>query len=559
MNLALWSFVLALQLAPVAAAPKPKPAAAPVRAAVPVDVVVFSDFQCPFCAQFSGPFRTLQQKGVPGAKVRVQFKHFPLTAIHPAAPLAHQAALAAKAQGKFWEMHDLLFANQARAQRADLLGYAKALKLDLVRFERDMDSDAVKKEIAGDLAEGVKLGVAGTPTFLINGKDYAGTRSLADLTALVNAEVHKADAPLATRRATTPTAPAAAAPAATGSDDPMSVDLVLYSDFQCPFCQQFAQPFRELQTKGIDGVKTTVQFKNFPLSIHPNAQVAHQAAMAAKAQGKFWEMHDLLFANQQRAQKDDLLGYAKKLGLDVARFQKDMDSEQTRKAIAADVAEGAALGVNGTPSYTINGKLYSGTRPFAQLKELIVGDRLRLRALAEVPDTVMSRGPSDAPVVLELFADLQSPVTKPTVAVVNELLQRYPDRVRLQFRNFPLAFHPQAAVAHEAAMTAGREGHFWEFVTYELDHQDTLREQDLIALAGRLGIDPTTFAQTLDAHRYAPRVEADVQAGQQRGIRGSPVVLVNGKRIDGVPSLQTLTEYVEAALAAKPVSQAGTP
>ena len=98
-------------------------------------------------------------------------------------------------------------------------------------------------------------------------------------------------------------------------------------------------------------------------------------------------------------------------------------------------------------------------------------------------------------------------------------------------------------------MTAAREGRFWEFVAYVLDHQDSLREQDLIALAGRLGLDATKFGETIHDRRYAPRVEADVQAGQQRGIRGSPVLLVNGKRIDGVPSLKTLTDYVEAALA----------
>ena len=130
-------------------------------------------------------------------------------------------------------------------------------------------------------------------------------------------------------------------------------------------------------------------------------------------------------------------------------------------------------------------------------------------------------------------------------------MQRYPWAIRLQFRNFPLAFHPQAALAHEAAMTAAKEGRFWEFATYVLDHQDWLREQDLIAVAGRLGLDATKFEETIHDHRYAPRVEADVQAGQQRGIRGSPVVLVNGKRIDGVPSLKMLTEFVEAALAAK--------
>ena len=160
---------------------------------------------------------------------------------------------------------------------------------------------------------------------------------------------------------------------------------------------------------------------------------------------------------------------------------------------------------------------------------------------------------------MELFADLQSPVTKPAIAVLNDLMRRYPDRVRLQFRNFPLSFHPQAGLAHEAAMTAARDGRFWEFANYVLDHQDSLREQDLIALAGRLGIGVSAFEQTLRERRYAPRVEADVQAGQQRGIRGSPVVFVNGKRIDGVPSLQMLTEYVDAGLADKPLENAQKP
>src|SRR5262245_4451495 len=109
--------------APVTEAVRPK--ANTATAPVPVEVVFYSDFQCPFCAQFSGPFREFQKKGVEGAKVTVQFKHFPIASLHPAAQLAHQAALAAKAQGKFWEMHDLLFANQRQAQRADLLGYAK--------------------------------------------------------------------------------------------------------------------------------------------------------------------------------------------------------------------------------------------------------------------------------------------------------------------------------------------------------------------------------------------------------------------------------------------------
>ena len=327
------------------------------------------------------------------------------------------------------------------------------------------------------------------------------------------------------------------------------VEVVLFSDFQCPFCQQFSQPFRDLQTKGIDGVQTKVQFKNFPLSIHSNAQAAHQAAMAAREQGKFWEMHDLLFKNQAAVKREDLLRYAKKLGLNLARFTKDMDSDRIKEIIKADVMEGENLGVNGTPTFFINGKAYSGTRSFDQLKQLMLGDQLRALALAEITDNLMTKGPADARITLEFFADLQSPVSRPALDVIEQIVQRYPATVRVQFRNFPLAFHPQAGLAHEVAMTAAREGHFWDFAAFCLDHQDSLREQDLIAYAGRLGLDESKFADAIAQHRYAARIDADLEAGFQRGIRGSPTILMNGKKIDGVPSLETLTKYMEAELA----------
>jgi protein-disulfide isomerase len=332
------------------------------------------------------------------------------------------------------------------------------------------------------------------------------------------------------------------------------VQIVLFSDFQCPYCAQLAPSIRQLQSEAIE-LGATIEFRNFPLAMHSNAQLAHQAAMAAKVQGRFWEMHDLLFANQARLQRSDLLGYAARLRLDMTRFQTDLDSDGIRKMIAVDVEEGTRLGVSGTPTYTISGKPYSGTRTFDRLKDLITAARGRARALAEITDDLMSKGASKAPVMLELFVDLQSPVSPPAVAVVNQLLQRYPTSVRVQFRNFPLAFHPMAAAAHEAAMIAAHSGCFWEFSSFLLAHQDSLREQDLIAFAGRVGLDEAEFAETMRQHRYAPRVEADVQSGLSRGVRGSPAILVNDRRIDGVPNLEVLADLVEAALKGEPVAR----
>ena len=132
-----------------------------------------------------------------------------------------------------------------------------------------------------------------------------------------------------------------------------TVDVVVFSDFQCPFCALFSRPLRELQTTGADGVAVAVTFKNYPLPMHARAQLAHQAALAAAEQGQFWEMHDLLFANQQHAQRDDLVGYAARLGLDVERFRRDLDSDRIKDTIESDKADGRQLHVNGTPTFYV--------------------------------------------------------------------------------------------------------------------------------------------------------------------------------------------------------------
>src|SRR5689334_2762427 len=258
---------------------------------------------------------------------------------------------------------------------------------------------------------------------------------------------------------------------------PAPIEIVVFSDFQCPFCAHFATAVREVQSKGIDGVPTTIKFKHFPLSIHPAALLAHQAAVAAGEQGRFWEMHDLLFANRAAVSRENLLLYAKSLKLDLERFSRDLDSERTKQLIQADSVEGQKLGIQGTPSFFINGIRYSGTRSLDQLRSLVISEGRRLQAVAEITDNLMSKGPADAPVTLEFFADLESPVTPPALNVLDQILKKYPKTVRLQFRNFPLSFHPQASLAHEASMVAARYGHLWEFASYIIEHQYSLKEQ----------------------------------------------------------------------------------
>jgi protein-disulfide isomerase len=146
------------------------PAKSPVKgpADAPITIVEFSDYQCPFCAR-SEPLVKEAMAAYP-TQAKLVFKHYPLTSIHPQAMPAALAAAAAQKQGKFWEMHEKLFANQRALAPEQLSEYARELGLDLDQFEADMKSDEVKAQVQEDVAMAQRAGVRGTPTIFVNGR-----------------------------------------------------------------------------------------------------------------------------------------------------------------------------------------------------------------------------------------------------------------------------------------------------------------------------------------------------------------------------------------------------
>jgi hypothetical protein len=148
------------------------------RADAPVTMVVFSDFQCPFCGLATKLVEVVEKEA--GHRLRFCYKCWPLTSIHPKAQLAAQAAVAAQLQGKFWPMHDQLYANQKDLDRDDLLDHARELGLDLQRFEQDLDSEQVRQRVAKHAAEAERLQLTGTPSFLINGRRMTDPKTVPD-------------------------------------------------------------------------------------------------------------------------------------------------------------------------------------------------------------------------------------------------------------------------------------------------------------------------------------------------------------------------------------------
>ena len=157
----------------------------------PVTIVEFSDFECPFCRQASPTLKKLQQAY--GERVRVVWKDFPLTQIHPQAFKAAEAAHCAGEQGKYWEYHDRLFANQSALHSAALKGYASEMKLDTQQFEKCLESSKYAERVRGGMAMGTQLGVNSTPTLYINGRVIAGAYPYETLAAVVDEELARAD------------------------------------------------------------------------------------------------------------------------------------------------------------------------------------------------------------------------------------------------------------------------------------------------------------------------------------------------------------------------------
>jgi protein-disulfide isomerase len=159
----------------------------------------------------------------------------------------------------------------------------------------------------------------------------------------------------------------AAAPAI-GPED-ASITIVEFSDFQCPYCSRLAESMHQLQEAYPEQVR--IQFRHFPLSFHTNAQVAAEAAVCAQEQGRFWEMHDAMFANQASLARENLLEIARAADVDVDALMACLDAGEVVARVEADQAAGTALGVTGTPKFFVNGVSFAGALPYEQLVTIV--------------------------------------------------------------------------------------------------------------------------------------------------------------------------------------------
>lgn len=357
-----------------------------------VTIIEYTDYQCPYCARHSvETLPRLITEMVESGRVRYVVKDFPLDSIHPEARDAAVAARCAGEQDAYWSMHDALFISQREwsglgaGANEVFAGLAAELSLDAGEFAACMDSGRYDDVVQANQEEGMSLGVNGTPAFFINGFPVSGAQpyELFEYAVGLAEEGTLADAYVSDTQ-TQPT-PAPPAPVdldtsdSPGLGDPDApIVMIEFTDYQCPFCRRhFMETFPQIKAEYIDKGLVRYVFMEFPLtSIHPQAQLASEAALCANDQGAYAAMHDVLFDRQQEWSGREDAGemfktFAGEIGLESAEFAACLDGRTYEARVLADLETGLTAGVDGTPAFFLNGNFISGAQPYELFQEAI--------------------------------------------------------------------------------------------------------------------------------------------------------------------------------------------
>ncbi|WP_437529979.1 thioredoxin domain-containing protein [Sorangium sp. So ce726] len=594
--------------------PVPVTRADPARGGrlAPVTIVVFSDFECPFCKHLGRTLRQLEQR-YGAERLRVVWKNFPL-AFHKQARPTAEAAMAVFAHAgpkAFWAFHDAIFTADERLSPEVEAAALRGAGVTPGQIQQLVQQSGAAKKVDADMALAGRLGVNGTPASFINGVLLVGAQPAERFAEIIDAQLAAAQA---LRAEGTPPEKIYAelakknfAPPAEEPDDaeeegdggvvhlvPVGdspvrgaetalVTMVLFSDYQCPFCRRVTPTVEKLRAQY--GDKLRVVWKDHPLPFHPRAEPAAELAREARAQkgnDAFWQANDRLLAGEAGLDDAALEAVAADLRLNVNAVKRAVASHKHAAKIEADVDLADDLGAQGTPHFFINGRSLVGAQPIEKFQAIIdeeiakaeamvvagtprakVYEAIQKQAVPPAPPPKVSvppapkghpsKGAAAGKVVIQVFSDFQCPFCARAAATMDELIKAFPGKVRVVYRHLPLPFHPEAQLAAEAAMEAlaqkGPAG-FWKMhdLLFKANDASNLDRAALEQHAASLGLDAARFAKALDEHTHRAAVEADAQAARSAGITGTPGFVINGYLVSGAQPLAKFKKVVRRAL-----------
>ena len=478
-----------------------------------VTVVVFSDFQCPFCARVEPTLKMIRDTYGP-LKLRIVWKNNPLPFHQNARPAAEagMAVFGLKGSNAFWAFHDRAFGNQTDLSADNYRKWATEAGVSAAEFDEALASKRFSGKIEQDIALAAKVGANGTPAFRINGVSVSGAQPFDKFREVIDASLVEAGTALldgtppsevyATLTNKHQSAEAAAQPPSKQADDdedlnvwkvPVAADdptrgakdalvtIVVFSDLQCPFCKRVEPTLKKLAESY--GPDLRIVWKDNPLPFHLRARAAAYLARYAYAQkgnDAFWSAHDQLLDSNPKLEDEDLERIAEQLGLNWAAAKAASNRGVFAPKIDASIDLASELQARGTPHFFINGRRLSGAQPYASFAKL-VDEQLALakgrvasgiprakvyeaiiqngkeppppeRKAVPAPDASNPvRGAATAKVVIEEFADFQCPFCKRVEPTLHALQQKYGAKIKFVWRHLPLPFHKNAQLAAEAA------------------------------------------------------------------------------------------------------------
>jgi protein-disulfide isomerase len=385
-----------------------------------------------------------------------------------------------------------------------------------------------------------------------------------------------------------------------GPDDPSwgdaaaPVSIVLISDFECPYCAR-VKPTLDRIEKEYGPQRVRVVWKNNPLTSHPNARPAAEAAAAVHALGgDFWKFHDLAFSHQRELTRENLASWAVQAGVDAARFEAETKTQRPAAKVERDMALARKIGATSTPYFRINGKMLRGAQPFDKFKQLIDEQLAAADALAKTGvrradisleltkknfgaapapdkpqapqappvDTAVWKvpvqpddpvvGPADALVTIVEFSDFQCPYCSKVGPTMERLRQEYPKDLRVVWKDFPLSFHPRAKPAAILSRFAyderGNEG-FWKVHDALFESQKNLDDDSLVRIAETLGLDGKRARAALGSGRYDKKLNENAGLGSDFAVPSTPHFFVNGRRLSGALPYDDFKRLVDEQLA----------
>jgi protein-disulfide isomerase len=387
-----------------------------------------------------------------------------------------------------------------------------------------------------------------------------------------------------------------------GSDDPVRGDrdafvtIVVWSDFECPYCSRLATTLeRVVETYGQD---VRLVFKNEPLPFHDHARLAAevgQGVFALKGSEAFWRYHDLAYREQRGMSPETIRAWAAAAGADPRAIEDGLTRKAWSAKIERDEAVAKRVGVSGTPSAFINGVALSGAQPFGKWKDIVDAELVKAKELAsrgvardriyarmtaanftepkvarhdddddddddDKPDTTLwkvpvgtspVRGSSAALVTVVEFSDFQCPYCKKVQPTLERLRTEYGDRLRIVWKDEPLSFHPRALPAAQLARSARAqkgEAAFWTAHDKLFESQPKLEDADLETVARGMGLDLAKVDVAIKNKTHAKVIDADVALADDVQASGTPHFFINGRRLVGAQPYDKLKAVIDAEM-----------